>query len=718
MNKVTLFNGTDPKAVKDIPVQEALERIKNGNSKELIEKIRTVKDKDKRNEIKKNLPAITFSGVFAYRNKDKLIKSTTFAVLDFDNLPNPEEVKRHIFEDEHIMAAWISPSGNGVKAIITIPEVENDTQYKEIYNAALELFDIKADGSTKDISRLTYESYDPNILIKDDFAKVTIFEERRVIEVEVIIEAQPTENHRELFEKLSNGISIGKEFVEGQRNNHLFQLVSDCSSHGIPIRITSKLIQEHYPEFCILEPKEVAQVIRSGYSKTKLFNTKQLGADVVDEVIASVRKRKKIDFPAEVFPQLIQNFIKEQEQIGGFDHKLLYSTFLWAMATIIGNKATTYISSSWNVSPVMWMMIVAERGSNKTHTINTVIKPLKNIDNDTYLIFKDELQYWNPKSKEPRPTWKRILVEDGTREGFIKALNYNPGGVGLIKDELHGWLSDMDKHSNGKGGDESFWLSSYNNSSYTKDIKGDDDTTRVSDVFISLIGGIQPKVLQKFGGDHIENGLFDRFFIVPSEEKEFTFKLHREEEQYREEYDLFMTDAVKGLRYIYANEGTMAFKFDKKGGKAFEYIYNKLLRKKYSKKGSPIGPYLAKLLTQLPRICLIIEVTTQLANTKEESIQPYISEDSVKKAHKVILFFYNNAKEALFTLEQDENIKDIIKASKAIGKTDKAVEILKAINKGEIKMSITEAARSLGVSRDTMYNARKKIESAKSRKKV
>ena len=62
-----------------IEVEEALDRIKNGSSKELIEQIRNG-DKDK----KKLLPAVCFNGTFTSRNDNSLIEHSGLCVLDFD----------------------------------------------------------------------------------------------------------------------------------------------------------------------------------------------------------------------------------------------------------------------------------------------------------------------------------------------------------------------------------------------------------------------------------------------------------------------------------------------------------------------------------------------------------------------------------------------------------------------------------------------------------
>ncbi len=65
-------------------IEIAFERIKSGKSRELVEKIRNEKDKEKRNELKMQLPSICFSGVFTKRAADYCIEHSGYICLDFD----------------------------------------------------------------------------------------------------------------------------------------------------------------------------------------------------------------------------------------------------------------------------------------------------------------------------------------------------------------------------------------------------------------------------------------------------------------------------------------------------------------------------------------------------------------------------------------------------------------------------------------------------------
>ena len=64
-NNVTIFRNikdTSTPFFKDMA--SILDRMKDGKSKDLIKQIRSEKNKEVRQELKKNLPAICFSGTF------------------------------------------------------------------------------------------------------------------------------------------------------------------------------------------------------------------------------------------------------------------------------------------------------------------------------------------------------------------------------------------------------------------------------------------------------------------------------------------------------------------------------------------------------------------------------------------------------------------------------------------------------------------------------
>ena len=121
------------------PIDTILSRIKDGSSKELVKKIRAEKNKSERNELKKQLPAICFSGVFSKRNDSSIQEHSGFMCLDFDNYEKRKEMlsdKENLQKNRYVYSVFISPSGQGLKVIVKIPnDAENpDTNLAHLGN--------------------------------------------------------------------------------------------------------------------------------------------------------------------------------------------------------------------------------------------------------------------------------------------------------------------------------------------------------------------------------------------------------------------------------------------------------------------------------------------------------------------------------------------------------------------------------------------------------
>ena len=88
--KVTIFkNIKETIAPYHVDIDVILNRIKDGSdSKALVQQIRKQKKKAERNEIKKKLPAICFSGIFNKRTDTSIVQHSGFICLDFDGYPN------------------------------------------------------------------------------------------------------------------------------------------------------------------------------------------------------------------------------------------------------------------------------------------------------------------------------------------------------------------------------------------------------------------------------------------------------------------------------------------------------------------------------------------------------------------------------------------------------------------------------------------------------
>lgn len=208
-------------------VYDALMRIKNGKSKITIDKLRSEPDEKKQDAIKKSLPCLVFSGVFKARRDDSVVEYSNLIVLDFDHIKDVSEKKKQLSEHPSMLAVWVSPRGNGVKALVV---VESGKDHLKHFLALQKEFP-DVDPSGKNISRACFESYDPDIYIN---AKAEVYK-KKFQEVEVKREVKEViEDDYQVYEMLKTWLNNKSEaFVSGNRNNYIYKLASACCRYGL-----------------------------------------------------------------------------------------------------------------------------------------------------------------------------------------------------------------------------------------------------------------------------------------------------------------------------------------------------------------------------------------------------------------------------------------------------------------------------------------------------
>ena len=129
---------------------------------------------------KKQLPSYIFSGIaYGDRHKFDISGYTSLIVVDIDKLENIELVKSQLKSDCHVISVWISPSGNGLKALFYLdyrtPVNDNvwilheHCAFPQIENYLLSKYGIHIDKTGADITRLCFVSSDSEIHLKKEF---------------------------------------------------------------------------------------------------------------------------------------------------------------------------------------------------------------------------------------------------------------------------------------------------------------------------------------------------------------------------------------------------------------------------------------------------------------------------------------------------------------------------------------------------------------------
>jgi putative DNA primase/helicase len=231
------------------------------------------------------------------------------------------------------------------------------------------------------------------------------------------------------------------------------------------------------------------------------------------------------------------------------------------LAGAVNRRATIQPKANdtgWVVVPNLWGGIIAAPGFMKSPVIQACTRPLHRIQAEwrweheaalaDYAREKEECELrhsaWRDQFKAStkgnkaaperpgdaplEPRLKRLIVNDATFEAMHQTMNENPAGILVIRDELTGWWSQLDRA--GREGERAFCLQAWNgDTGHTIDRIGR-GTIHVAACCMSMLGGIQPGRLRSYLADALKDGptndgLIQRFQLMvwPQTDPKWTF---------------------------------------------------------------------------------------------------------------------------------------------------------------------------------------------------
>lgn len=359
--------------------------------------------------------------------------------------------------------------------------------------------------------------------------------------------------------------------------------------------------------------------------------------EITDQPIIKNRSQ----FPYDIFPEPIQQFIKYQR----IQHEYLAGGILGSIASIIGNSAWLEAMQGYVVKPILYIAIVAPPGASKTPSLNKAFKPLEDIDNEYYIEYAKLLQdytealaqYEKDKKNNDKPglpAMKQTIIKDSTIEMVVKILTHNANGCCILADELVGFLNRMNQYKNGD--EQQKWLELWSGSPLLLQ-RVTRETNKLTDPFCCIVGGIQDGVLEMMAADQNQhNGFYHRFlFVYPEPQKKIPW------EQQIVPYHI-ISDYVSVFRRLHRRshhreifslslEANQLYKkwFDNKN----EY-YNK-------SQNDHIKGIIAKYQDYCLRFSLIIEVMNR------DDSPTIISGSSMERAIRLTEYFFGNMSKAL-----------------------------------------------------------------------
>lgn len=549
---------------KDIDELQYLIIVSDPARKEAIEKIQALPENEYK-KIKPLQPCITGSGT---TGKDRTIENKNgLVVVDFDILPNEfkswQEFKEHLQNDPYSFIVHLSLSGQGLCVFVKVPK---ENIFNEIYLSFAEYYDLMFGAKIDflaDESRLRFLAYDPNPfynpnsqVYKDTLQEVpeapttkqpdndfsllstdpaTVFNNSGLAGLEIV---------NGIFENLSYTITAGKKptIFEYQRaGGSLKSIVAFFNSDVVKFQVFSPnagLKKGHYNLFDLFtELKNLDH-----YSAQK--ELAGLGFGVFTE-------SNKNPFPIEVLPQLFRDYAIDLNETVNFPIDYTGASLLTAAATAAGTNFKVLVKAGWIENGSLFTCVIGNAGANKTHPINTAFAPIKAIDKERHDQFKYDYELYSSYDKLSKkdkdeaeslfaPILEKSVLSNFTTEILFKRLSENPRGCTVLSDELISFLEGMNNYS--KSDQIGFYLSVWSNQSTTIDRVGNPIPLFISNPYLSIIGGLQPRALNKaFPIDKLNNGFFQRFlFAYPSNSNKVPINDNVANELLAKDYESFI----------------------------------------------------------------------------------------------------------------------------------------------------------------------------------
>lgn len=276
----------------------------------------------------------------------------------------------------------------------------------------------------------------------------------------------------------------------------------------------------------ILEPRHITEreppAIASGRASTETPLAKA-HTDFPDRVSDPWNTLEPPAFPHEALPPVLRDFTMERARIIGADPCAIAWSAISACSAAIHGGARLQMKRNdrWAVPPAIWVCLVGASSAKKTPIINATWGPIDAAQIPAFNEYKAALKRWKALSKKerddtPQPEYPiRFTTHDSTVEKFQELLSQQDRGIGVIRDELAGFIGSMDKYAGGGNGgavDRAFYLQAYNGGPFISDrvMRG---STLVENLLITIIGGIQPDRLAHFS-DLADDGLWQRFVPI------------------------------------------------------------------------------------------------------------------------------------------------------------------------------------------------------------
>lgn len=512
--------------------------IKSGKYRTEIEEIRTLIKQGNKAEAdrkKKQLLAFTPSAVFFEKRLIPNIEMYSgFVHLDFDKL-NQDQLKYAIdivSKINYTALSFISPGGSGLKVFV---EVNTGLEHHSIaYLQVMKYYEdatgLKADPSCKDVTRLCFVSYDPNAfrnVYSDKFIVTLSHIDQEVPKQTCITTVPEFENDKDeaqdpsidfLFNQQIQFTNQKSIYTEGNRNNYIYILASNCNRIGLSQSDTEILCLHHFD----LSEREIKTAVNSVYShhiqEHKKFEPKQKTAEQ-KETQPEVQMPTLPDAVFDTIPEFLKQITDVATTKEERDILLLGS--LVSLSAAFPKLIGKYDDNPVNTNLFIFISAKASAGKGILIHCRKLIEPIHlAIRKQAKLIkqqYEIDLQEYNTNKGKDRtfekpqtPPQKMLFIPaNNSSTGFFELLN-DSDGRGIIFETEADTLSKSFNSEHGNFSDGLRNAFQHEPHSYYR--RTDKELVEISRPCLSVMLSGTPKQIITLI-PNAENGLFSRFMF-------------------------------------------------------------------------------------------------------------------------------------------------------------------------------------------------------------
>ena len=636
--------------IESIPLAEFL---KLGEQyQDVIETIRSTKDKGQRNQLKlRRLPAATISATFSSRGKDdilgnKLLHYNGLMVLDFDGVADIEDAKKRLADIPYIYYAGLSVSGKGLFAIVPI-DTDDYRMHKVFFEALQEemlQLGFVVDKACSDVTRLRVLSYDPAPYVNED-CEVFVLPDNDSINAPDPSEDEPEEmmgpetdtagqvaRYVDVWEKKE----IPLDDYDDWRSMCMALSTLGEKAWAYVDRI-SKFSARYNREDNRKKFQEFVRSTRSIGLGTFFYKCHSYGVFPSDSP-----HYEMVPFPVEVFPEAVREIIYATHDCLNFPIDYIAPALLFTASVACGNAVTIEIKKGWTDKAIFYIAIVGDRGTNKSSCLAFALAPLREKDMQEYESYsKLKLQY-DAEFRKPlrerdnaleEPTYCQTILSDFTSEVVVRQHKINRRGLAVYYDELMGFINNFNKYRSGS--DEQMWTQLFTGSGIVVN-RVSSEPVNIPDTCIGVIGTIQPEVLKDFARNKISSGFIDRWlFAYPDKVRYPELNDNEIDGKIPKEWSRIVS-RILGIKY---DGKSKVLRFSPEAKAAFYDWFNNLSHQKNNGSSSFAG-----MATKMERYCIRFSLVLEVIRYGcGESKLKEISLESVKGAISLCYYFIASA---------------------------------------------------------------------------